>query len=154
MSYSSESVNTMAEGTSSASAVQRSNAGFKSPGQTAFAYTGKINPTAIASGASTSVFVLATLTTLNSTTGLVANAYITDFQASSDFANASGNLDVRVQLGGVDMLRTSIHNLAPADFVNMETQPNAVAGNKQLSLVLASAATTVNVWFFLSGWTE
>lgn len=154
MAYDSDAINAIVNGTTDSTAVSRSSAGFKAPGQTAFFYTGKINPAVVASGASNSATILATLTSLNTTTNAIANAYITDFQATTDFANASGNLDIRVQLGGVDLIRTSAHNLAPVDLINMETQPNAVAGNKQLGLVIGSTATTTNVWYFLAGWTE
>ena len=149
MSYSSEAVNAAAEGVSSASAVTRSSAGFKAPGQTAFTWTGKINPV---TGGTTTIF-LGTLASLNPSTGLAAKVYLTDVQLVTDFANASGNLDIQVQAGGINLIRTSIHNLAPADFINMETQPNANAGSS-LQLVIGSAATTTNLWYFVSGWTE
>jgi hypothetical protein len=152
MSYASESVNSMVEGVSSSSAVQRSNAGFKSPGQTAFVYTGSFF-SLVASGASYTSTLLGTLATTNPTTGVAANVYITDFQLTSNAASGN-NLDAQVQVGGATLLRTSVHSLAPADFINMETQPNAVAGGKSINILLSSVASITQNWYFLSGWSE
>ena len=148
MSYPSEAVNAVAEGISSASAVQRSSAGYKAPGQTAFNYTGLVT----LAGATATIF-LGTMASLNSTTGLAAKVYITDFQATSDFANTNGNLDIQVQVGGITQIRTSIHNLAPADFINMETQPIANAGGS-MQIVSAAASINTHLWYYLAGWSE
>ena len=152
MSYESEGIAAIVEGTSSATAVQGSNAGFKAPGQTAFIYPGTFN-SVVASGASYSSIILGTLVTTNPTTGLAQNTYITDFQLTSNAASGA-NLDTHLQIGGVTVLRTSVHSLAPADFINMETQPNAVSGGKAISLIVASIASTTQNWYFLAGWSE
>jgi hypothetical protein len=153
MAYDSDAVNAIVNGTSDASAVQRSSAGFKAPGQTAFAYTGTFF-SLVASGSSMTTQVVGSLATTNPTTGLPANVYITDFAASTNFANTSGNMDTQVQVGGVAMLRGSMHNLVPIDFINMETQPTTVAGGKAISIVIGSVVSTTQTWYFLAGWSE
>jgi hypothetical protein len=152
MAYQSDANNAIVNGTSDATAVTRSTAGFKAPGQSAFVYTGMFNAI-IASGASYTSTLLATLTTLNPTTGAIASAYISDFVLTAS-ATSSANIDIRLQLGGVDLIRASAHSLAPIDLVNMETQPNAVAGSKTLNILTGSVASINQFWYLCNGWTE
>lgn len=140
MSYQSEAVNAQVEGVNAPTAVQRSNAGAKAPGQTLKTFTGQSLLTA-----STGTIALYTVTTGKS-------FYITDVMLTSDVAS-SLNLDVRIQADGVDMLRTSVHSLAPIDFSGIESQPVAASG-AVVNILTASAATTSHLWYSVYGWEE
>ncbi len=148
MSYASEATNAIAEGIAAKTSVSRESAGYKAPGQTAFTYSALVSLT----GAVTTIF-LGTIATTNPTTGLPQNVYISDFQASSDFANANGNLDVQLQVAGVTQIRASLHNLAPVEMMAIETQPQGTAGGAN-QLVIAAASVNTHLWYYVSGWAE
>ena len=141
MAYPSEAVNAAVLGNSNPTAVQRSNAGFMAPNQTAKTYTGQVTLSASPTSVS-----LETVTTGKS-------FYITDIVIVTDYSNATGTLDVQIQAAGAAIFRSGAHNLTPIDAVGLETQPVATTG-QAVTLNLAAATTSIHVWYFISGWEQ
>lgn len=148
MSYVSEAINAQAEGINAATAVQRSSAGAKAPGQTIKTFSGMQS-------------FAATVTSVALYTPAAGKSfYLTDFNISTDVGNSNNsgqgtNLDVQIITGTTASIlaRGSMHSLAPFSMNAIESQPPAT-GNVPMSIVISSAATVGHVWFNVFGWEE
>jgi hypothetical protein len=130
----------MPDGVTPVATTQRINAGFIAPGQTAKQYVGKV---------ATSTSVTTTVTFETVTAG--KTFLITDILISSDSASgAATTIDVRIQAGGVDIFRSSVHNLTPIDAIGIETQPFGTAG-QVVTMLLPVTTGVVNVWYNIFG---
>lgn len=142
MSYASEAVNAQAEGIAARTAVQRSSAGIKAPGQTLSIFNG----TQALTGSITSISL--------GTVGASLNFYLTDVNISTDIASG-GNTTVQIIAGTTASVVAigSVHSLAPYVQTAIESQPSAAPG-VNLTLLIGSAASTSHIWYNIYGWQE
>lgn len=142
MALTSQANDAIVNGTNNPTAVQRSSAGQKAPGQTLMTFSGMQTFTA----------TVTTIALYTPTTG--KNFYLTDLNLTSDVASGV-NTDIQLITGTTAsvLFRTSVHSLAPVTVTGIESQPVA-AGAVPMNMVIASAATVSHLWWNIAGWEE
>jgi hypothetical protein len=133
-----------ADGVTPTGQVDRTNAGFMAPGQTAKQYVGLTT-----TSASTTVTVALETVTAGKT------FYITDILVTTDSAVGTGGIvDVSILAAAAAIFRTGVHSLVPADFAGIETQPFATAGQAVALSILPTTGQTQKVWYNIYGFEQ